>query len=305
LVVLGIGSLQLVLDRGQVDDWFNSATICVLSVVFLVSTAAFLIHSLTHKHPIINIRLFKDRNFALGTLIMAFFAGTILGSLTLFPQMLETLYGYTSNVAGIAMAPRGIASAVMMAIASQLMMRGLQARWLVVFGLFVAAYTTWLLGTISLETNFNYFILLGVVQGLGIGCFFVPLSTIVYTTLPHQSIAEAAGLFSFGRNIGNAIGISFLTTYLSRNTQFNWNVLGGHLRESNVHLQHWLAIQHLTLQDPKAVGKLSNLLGTQSNFLAYMHTYKMAGMLLMVAFIAAFFFKSGNKSTSTSATAAH
>ncbi len=291
LVMCSIGSLQIVLDRGQVDDWFNSDKICILSVVFVVSAVVFFIHSFTHKKPIINLRLFKDRNFAIGTMIMAFFAAAILGSLTLFPQMLETLFGYTSNIAGITMAPRGIASALMMAISSRLMVRGVQARWLVVIGLVVSSSTTWLLGTISLDADMRFFVWLGAIQGLGIGCFFVPLSTIVYTTLPHQSIAEAAGLFSFGRNIGNAMGISLLTTFLSRNTQFNWNIMGAHIRASSYQLHHWLAMQHLSLNNPLTIARLGDLLNTQANFVAYAHTYKLAAIILIAALILALFLK--------------
>lgn len=292
LISIAIGSLQLVLDRGQVEDWFNSQFICFMSGVFVFGFIAFIIHSFTHKHPIINLRLFKDRNFACGSIVMIFFSACIFGSLTLFPQMIETLFNYSANLAGITMAPRGIASAVMMVVVSRLMMRGVESRWLIMFGLAIASITTYLLGTITLETDFNFFIILGLISGLGIGCFFVPLTTVVYATLPANTIAEAAGLFSFCRNIGNAIGISLLTTILSRRTQFQWQTLGSHLTVTNPNLHHWLSLQHLSLSHPMTIAKLANLLSKHANFTAFLYTYKLAGWLLIIAFFLAYFLKS-------------
>lgn len=227
LILVSVAALQLFLDRGEVDDWFSSPTIRYMCILFVVSFILFLIHSWKNKNSIINIRLFKDRNFAFGTLAMAFFAASFLGSLTIFPQMLETLFGYSSDLTGLVMAPRGIASGIMMAIGARILSKKVDPRVLLIFGLIISGYTMWLLSNISLDTSVGYMTLIGFVQGFGIGSFFMPLTTMVYATLPRSAIAEASGLFSFGRNIGNAIGISLLTTYLDRNTQANWNNLGG------------------------------------------------------------------------------
>ncbi|EKD73697.1 MAG: hypothetical protein ACD_45C00217G0013 [uncultured bacterium] len=291
LMLISVGALQLFLDRGEVDDWFSSNMICWLCVIFIVTFILFLFHSFKAKNSIINLHLFKDRNFALGTLVMAFFAASFLGSLTLLPQMQETLFGYTSNLTGLIMAPRGIASAIMMAIASRLLMMKVDARWLIIFGLGVCAYTTWQLGCVTLDTNIQYMTLLGFVQGMGIGCFFMPLSTIIYATLPRNAIAEASGLFSFGRNIGNAIGISLLTTYIDRDAQTNWNHLTQYLRPENMNLARWLDRQHLVLNDSHTLARLGNELSTQANFIAYMHTFKVAAILLFVGLCFIFLFK--------------
>ena len=136
---------------------------------------------------------------------------------------------------------------------------------------------------LSLDMGNPYITTIGFIQGFGIGAFFMPLSAIIYSTLPKHSSAEASGLFSFGRSIGNAIGISLLTTYLSRDTQRNWNILGGHIQQANANLQHWLSLQHLTLNNPHAIAKLSHVLSTQANFIAFLHTYRIAAMLLFVA----------------------
>lgn len=284
LMLVSIGSLQLLLDRGEVDDWFSSPTICWLTAIFAVTFVMFINHSLKAKNPILNLRVFMDRNFLFGTMMMTTFAISFLACLALLPQMLETLYGYTSNLTGIAMAPRGIASGIMMAVSSKLMMR-MDARWLIASGLVMAVFTTWAMGGMTLDTGMQYVTILGFIQGLGIGFFFMPLSATVYSTLPKHAVAEAAGLFNFGRNIGNAMGISLLTTFLDRDTQSNWNNLVGHINAANMNLTRWLSSQHLHMQDPQAIGQLANTVSAQANFIAYMHTYKIAAMILFATFV--------------------
>lgn len=283
LIIVSIGAFQLFLDRGEVDDWFSSTTICVMFFTFIITFTFFLIHSLTTKEPIINVRLFKDRTFALGTLMMSLFGAAMLGCLTLQPQMLETLFGYSSDLAGNSMAPRGIASAIMMGIASKLISRGVKTRWVICFGTLLCAYTTWALSWISLDTSMKVILALGFVQGLGMGCFFMPLSTIVYSTLPRNSIAEASGLFSFGRSIGNAIGISLLTTFIDRDTQINWHNLSAHVQPTNPNFIHWLNVQQLSLTDPHTYARLANEISSQATFLAYLHAYKLAALILFSA----------------------
>ncbi len=283
-MVVSIASLQLFLDRGEVDDWFSSNTIGWLFVIFVTTFTYFIYHCLTVKNPIINLRLFKDKTFAYGTLMMTLFAASLLGTLTIFPQMLESLFGYTSDLTGLTMAPRGIASGIMMAIGSQLMSRGVKPRWIIMAGLIIGAYTTWVMGNIALDTSMQFILTLGFIQGFGIGCFFMPLSTIVYSNLPRQAIAEASGLFNFGRNIGNAMGVSLLTAFLDRDTQSNWTALTAHIQTANPNFQHWLAVQHLQFSNTHSwVAKLSQQISTQANFMAYSHTFKIAGVLLYFA----------------------
>jgi DHA2 family multidrug resistance protein len=301
LLLISICCLQLFLDRGQVDDWFESTTICTLFATFILTFVLFLHNALSIEHPIINLRLFKDRNYAAGTLALAFFVASVLGSLVLLPQMVETLFGYTADAAGLMMAPRGIASAFMMVFCSRLISKGYDVRKILVFGLITAAYSGWCLSQINLNTSFSYLAGLGIVQGLGLGAFFMPLSTVIYNTLPPQAIAEAAGLFSFGRNIGNSIGISLLTTYLSRDTQALWNHLGAHINVASPNLHAWLFGSHLSLQNPKTIALLGNILSTQANFIAYMHTFKIAAAVLLLSIACVFCMKLTPRKTLASA----
>jgi DHA2 family multidrug resistance protein len=280
LMMISIGALQLFLDRGEVDDWFASTTIRWLCVIFVVTFIGFVRHCLKAPHPIINLRLFKDRQFAMGTLMVTLFSAAIFGCLPLLPEMLESLFGYTSDLAGLAMAARGITCGIMMGVSSQLVMRGVDARWLIVVGLCLCAYSTNLLSQMTLDTSMGFVVLSGLLQGFGIGCFFMPLNVIVYSTLPASATAEATGLFSFGRNIGNAIGISVLTTFLDRETQMHWNRLASHLQATKATVSHWLSVQHLSANNPQAVAKLASLVSTQANFMAYTHLFEMAACML-------------------------
>jgi DHA2 family multidrug resistance protein len=295
LMVISIAALQLFLDRGQVDDWFASNTICTFFIIFVITFIAFLLHSWRTPNPIINIRLFTDRTFALGTLMMAFFSASVFGCISLVPQMMEGLFGYTSELSGILMAPRGIASALIMGFVSQLMMRGMDARFIIATGLGIAAITQWQMSTITLDTSMGYLCMNAFIQGFGMGCFFMPLSAIVYSTLPKHAIAEASGLFAFGRTIGNAVGISLLISYLDRDSQSNWNLLGSHLKPSNPNFMHWLSSHHLSLTDPHTLAKLADTVNRQATFIGYLHTYRLGAIVLAIACAMTFWLKSPKK----------
>ncbi len=295
LMIVSIGALQLFLDRGQVDDWFASDTICLLFVIFVATFSYFLIHSWRVANPIINIRLFADRNFAFGTLMVAFFAASIIGCITLLPQMLESLYGYTSELSGLMMAPRGITSAITMAMVGRFMMNGVDGRLIISVGLAIGAITLWQMSQITLEMNMGFLIINGCIQGIGIGCFFLPLTAIVYSSLPNSAIAEASGLFNFGRNLGNAIGISILISYLDRDSQANWNLLATHIKANNPNFTRWLTRHNSSLTDPHTLAKLSNTINTQANFIAYLHTYQIAALVLAAACVMTLLLKAPKK----------
>src|SRR5579872_6053774 len=167
LLLVFVGSLQLFLDRGQINGWFTSAVIRWLFMIFIMSFILFIYHGIKNKNSIINIRLFKDRNFAFGTIATTFFAIAFLSSIMILPQMLQTLFGYTSDLTGLTMAPRGIASGIMMAIGSRLLSKQVDPRILIVSGLGVSAYTLWLMSDVSLEMGSQYITLIGFVQGFG------------------------------------------------------------------------------------------------------------------------------------------
>jgi DHA2 family multidrug resistance protein len=216
MLALAIGSLQLMLDRGQTKDWFSSLEICVEGGSTLLFGYLFVVHTLTAKQPFIDLGLFSDRNFTLGS-IFGFMIGVLVFSvLALLPPMLEGLMGYPVVLTGLVTAPRGLGSFVAMVLAGYLVKR-VDARLLILLGFGLAAFSAWLMAGFSLEMDERLTIVSGFFSGLGTGLIFVPLSTLAFATLPVRYRNEGAAMFTLIRNIGSAIGISVLQAMTIRN----------------------------------------------------------------------------------------
>lgn len=243
LMAAGIGALQLFLDRGNTVDWFESSSTWWLTITFIFALSWFFWRCLRVPNPVINLYLFKDRNFALSVFLIMFFVMMVFGQLTLSPLMLQTVYNYPSNTAGLMMAPRGLASMVAMAIAGRLMSK-YDIRAFIFCGVIFAAWGTYEMSVFSSEMSIDHYVIGSLLQGFGLGLYFVPIATLSMSNLPSSSVPEASGLFSFSRSLGTSIGISVMTTMLTRSTQANWNTLGGHINAMNGNLQLWLQRAH-------------------------------------------------------------
>ncbi len=216
MLALAIGSLQLMLDRGQTKDWFSSLEICVEGGLALLFGYLFVVHTLTAKTPFVDIAMFKDRNFLIGS-VFGFFLGTILfGVLALLPPMLESLMGYPVVLTGLVTAPRGVGTLLSMIVVGRIIKR-VDARLLILIGFLLAAYSLHMMAGFSLGMDESRVILSGFIQGLGTGLVFVPLTTIAFATLAPRYRNEGAAMFTLTRNIGSAIGISVLQAMTIRN----------------------------------------------------------------------------------------
>ena len=216
MLALAIGSLQLMLDRGQTKDWFSSLEICVEGGLALLFGYLFVAHTLTAKTPFVDIAMFKDRNFLIGS-VFGFFLGTILfGVLALLPPMLESLMGYPVVLTGLVTAPRGVGTLLSMIVVGRIIKR-VDARLLILTGFLLAAYSLHMMAGFSLGMDESRVILSGFIQGLGTGLVFVPLTTIAFATLAPRYRNEGAAMFTLTRNIGSAIGISVLQAMTIRN----------------------------------------------------------------------------------------
>lgn len=217
LLALAIGSLQLMLDRGQGQDWFNSLEICLEGAAMLVFGYLFIVHIMTAKAPFIDLKLFADRNFVLGSLF-GFFLGVVLFSvLALLPPMLETLMGYPVVLTGLVTAPRGVGTMISMVVVGQLIKRT-DVRVLIMSGLGLSAVSMYIMAHFSLGMDESLIITSGFIQGLGTGLIFVPLATLAFATLDQRLRNEGAAMFTLIRNIGSAIGISVLQALTIRNS---------------------------------------------------------------------------------------
>lgn len=279
-MIIGFGGLQMLLDQGNQKGWFESHFIANLAIISCCAIAYFIFHSLKKPNPIINLRLFLDKNFSLATIVLAIFAGSLISFISLQAVMLERLMGYPAVTTGLLMAPRGIACAVSIGMAVQLTSK-IGARSVIIAGLLLSAIGTWPMASYTVTVSDWDIIWPAIIQGLGMGFIFVPLSSIALSTIPKDSMAEGAGLFSYGRMLGNSIGISILATTLARHTQYNWNRLGGHINPYNPNLQQWLTDHHMQLNEPGTLSYLAGQLSSQGNMIAFIN----AAFVLAILFL--------------------
>jgi len=220
-LAVGIGALQLFLDRGEQQDWFNSTEIQIEAALAFLGFYLYVVHWLTSKRPFLNLGLFADRNF-LASNVFIFVLGVVLfATMALLPPFLQNLMNYPVVTTGVLLAPRGVGTLIAMMLVGKLLARGLDARALAGVGMALTAYSLWQMVHFSADVPASLIIEAGVVQGLGLGLVFVPISTVAYSTLPMASRTEAAGIFSLMRNIGSSVGISIVMTLLARGTQIN------------------------------------------------------------------------------------
>src|SRR3954447_15298409 len=229
---LFIGALQMMLDRGEQLDWFSSAEIVLEAALAGLSLYLFLVHTVTTERPFIDPKMFKDRNFSLG-LIFIFMVGTILlATLALLTPYLQNLMGYPVITAGLVLAPRGIGTMIAMVIVGRVINR-VDPRGLVIFGLLLTALALYEMAGFTPDVSQGTLIRTGVVQGLGLGFIFVPLSTITFATLTPEFRTQGTALFSLVRNLGSSIGISLVIFLLGRNTQIVHAELSAHVTPFN------------------------------------------------------------------------
>ncbi|MEP6485335.1 MAG: DHA2 family efflux MFS transporter permease subunit [Rudaea sp.] len=217
----GIGALQMMLDRGEQKDWFDSVEICIEGALAFLGFYLYFVHWMTSAKPFVNLGLFKDRNFLASNAFIFVLGVVLFATMALLPPYLQNLMNYPVVTTGILLAPRGIGTLVAMMVVGRLLARGADARALAGIGMVLTAYSLWQMVHWGVEVPQWRIIECGVIQGLGLGLVFVPISTIAYSTLPTSTRTEAAGIFSLMRNIGSSVGISIVMTLLSRGTQIN------------------------------------------------------------------------------------
>lgn len=281
-LALGLGMLQLVLDRGNQDDWFSSQALILATIVSAVSLIFFVIYTLTGKHhPLFDLRIFTDRNFLVASLIMTtigigFFGGMLLQSL-----FLQNFLGYPTFEAGLYMAPRGLASLLVMIFVGKFVGR-IPPRNFILVGILASIAGNYLMTRFTSDITANDLIVPMMLQGMGMGLIFVPISTLAFTTLPREAAAEAAGIYSLIRSLGSAIGISILATYFSRDTQQNWSLLRGEITPYSEALHAYLAPLHLGTQDPQGVAYAARAVLHQAQNIGYIDSFWFATLNFVV-----------------------
>jgi DHA2 family multidrug resistance protein len=232
LLAVGIGSLQIMLDKGQEDDWFGSRFIVTLCILAVGGLTALIIRELKAKHPVLDLTVFKYRSFAIGTFLMTLIGFVLYGSTVLLPLLMQVLLGYTATHAGITNLPRGLASFLIMPIVGRLIGKFDQRKLLGV-GLVASAYAMWSLSRFSLDVASVDFWWPLLIQGAALGFVFVPLTTITNGTIPNERMGNATSLFNLMRNIGASIGIASVETLQFRNQQKHIATLSAHVYPEN------------------------------------------------------------------------
>jgi DHA2 family multidrug resistance protein len=239
MLIVGIGALQIVLDKGQQEDWFESNLIVMLAIVSAVTLVALVWHELTADDPIVDLRVLKERSYAVGVFLMTVVGFVLYGSMVLLPIMLQTVLGYPPLQAGIAMAPRGIGSFLMMPLTG-LMTGKFDPRKLLTAGLIVGGTTLIWLSWLNLQAGYWDIFWPQFFQGVGMSLLFVPLTTIAMDRIPREKMGYATSLFNLMRNIGGSIGIAATGTMLARHSQSTTSVLGSNVSAYNPAAQSML-----------------------------------------------------------------
>jgi DHA2 family multidrug resistance protein len=228
LIALGLGCLEVVLDKGQEEDWFHSRFIVVFSIVAAVALVWFVLHERRHPNPVVDVRMFRDRNFAASNLMMLTLGAALFGSTVLLPQFLQVMMGYTAQQAGMALSPGGFAVILLLPLVGRLVSR-VDPRFLIAFGFTVLSTSMFYMTRHLYEgIDFRTAVELRVFQSVGLAFLFVPINTLVYAGVPPQKNNAVSGIVNLSRNMGGDIGIAFVTTYIARRSQFHQSTLSAH-----------------------------------------------------------------------------
>jgi len=294
-VALGLGTLQVILDKGQRDDWFESHFIAGLTLVSVASLIFVIFWEWKQKDPIIDLHLFRDRNFAVSNLLMFMLGFALLGSTLLLPLFMQTMLGYTAEQSGLALMPGGLTIMALLPLVGFLLSR-YSPRWMLVFGLVVLAASLFHMTSFNLQIDFRTTTIARVLQAVGMAFLFVPINTAAYAFLPREKNNAASGLMNLARNMGGSVGISVVTTMLDRRAQMHLTNLSSHLSTSNNELQSRLKGLMLLLQSHggRPGGAYAILQGTvlrQATMLSYIDCFWFLGVAILCMIPAVFLMK--------------
>ncbi|MGA9421338.1 MAG: DHA2 family efflux MFS transporter permease subunit [Rhodanobacteraceae bacterium] len=277
-LAVGIAAMQLMLDRGNEKDWFGSIEIQIEAALSFLGLYLYWVHWRMRESPFVDLGLLRDRNFGIANLFIFVIGVVLFATMALLPPYLQTLMDYPVVTTGLLLAPRGVGTMVSMMVVGRLMARGIDPRGIVASGIVLTAYSLWMMSGFSADMPAGPVVSSGVVQGLGLGLIFVPVSTLAYATLPTSARTEAAGIYSLVRNIGSSIGISIVFTLVARNTQVNHAELASRLTPfgTNALPPVWNPV------NPAGLAALNAEVTRQAAALAYLDDFRMM-MWLTVA----------------------
>lgn len=266
LLTAGLASLQFVLEQGERDEWFQSQTIVVFTVIAVVALIAFVTKTLRDRHPIVDLNVFKFRSFSIGSFLGIIMGFGLFGTALILPLFFQTMLGFTAFDTGLALMPGAFATAVSMLIIGRLLNR-IDGRWSIVFGTLLFAWSTWLLGGLTVQAGYWDVFWPRLIQGFALGFLFVPLTTISLSDVPVPELAGATGVFTLLRQLGGSLGIAILTTLLTHQTAVAWNVLA-----SGVTQTHGYSLAALTA-----------MVSQQATMIAYDYLFRVTAVVFVLS----------------------
>ena len=279
LLVLAVGSLQMVLDQGQTRDWFNSRFIQVFTAISFFASVAFFMRGWNNPENIVDLSLLKDRNFLAGLLAITAYGVTLFGTIALLPLLTQRLMGYPAMSAGMLFIPRAVASAIALSITGNYLMNWIDARILVAAGIVLSAVGSMMMAGLSLQADAWAIAAPGIVAGIGMGLFFVPLTAVAFGRMENQKLDEAAGLYALMRGIGSSIGIAVVSWLFVRQTQVHWDDLITHINPFNPTVPPYLSAHGLDVQAPGSKFTVTLEIGRQAQMLAFIDLFWFIGLV--------------------------
>jgi DHA2 family multidrug resistance protein len=290
LIALTFAAFQIMLDRGEDDDWFSSGFIGSLAAIAAVGAATAVAWLLYARRPVVDLRVFKDRSFALGCIAIGIFAILLYGSAVLVPQLAQQHLGYTALLAGLVMSPGAVCVIFLIPVLNIILPR-VQTRFVVTVGFLVLGGSMLYSRMLAPDIDFRHLMYMRMAQSLGIGFLFVPLSILAYSTLPHDLQQDATALFTMFRNVLGSVGISVTTAMITSRTQTQMAYLAYHTSQTNPNFRETLsqltqAIQGLgataSVAAQKAFGQAYQTLIAQASFLAYKDVFLYCALLAIL-----------------------
>jgi MFS transporter, DHA2 family, multidrug resistance protein len=290
LISLGLGSMQIILDKGEREDWLSSGFIQAFFVLMIVGIIAGILWELREEHPVVDLRMLKDRNFAVATLAMFFLGFVLYASTVLIPQFLQEMMGYTAELAGLALSPGGAVIMFMMPVVGILVSR-VNTKYLIAFGCTISSLSLFVMAGWNLQIDYKHAVLARMMQSFGLAFLFIPINVSAFSFVPKEKTNMGTGIINLARNIGASVGIATVTTLLQRRTQFHQAQLMEHVNTLSQAFQsklHAITVAFTSggssgpAAAAQAHGMIYSTVQRQAAMMAFVDNFHMLGIVFFI-----------------------
>lgn len=296
LIAIGLGALQVMLDKGQQEDWFGSNFIITMGSISFVCLATAIVWLHLQKDPVVDLRLLENAHFGIPCMMMFFIGASLYGGSTLLPLLVQSEYGYDATTAGLVLSPGGIAVIFLMPVSGRLV-NHVAARYLVAIGMVLCGSGMFLTAHMSPQSDYSMFVMMRIMQVIGLPFLFIPVSTLAFSKIPMEKSNKASAIFSMSRNLGGSVGIAVMASYVVRREQFHQTYLAQHLSPGSMRYTRLFNTAHSVLMrgghvlstTGQAVGRMYRELLHQSNIMAFADAFFAVAVLMGVLSVVALF----------------